>query len=166
MKYLQYFTGVASLVLFLASSSWAEVVELKNGQRIEGKLSAATSDHVFIDVGGQMRAIKTEMVRAVYFGDMARPAADARARRLARAQADARLLASAVSMYSAHMGALPPTLATLTASATNAKGQIAGPLLRELPEPPMGWTPYTYRQASGGGFAVTTEGDGTQVSVP
>jgi len=165
MTRLRYFTGVVLLVLALVPSCWAEVVELKNGQRIEGKLSAATSDHIFIDVDGKMRAIKTETVRAVYFGDVGR-SVDGRRERLAKAQADARLLASAVSIYSAHMGALPPTLATLTVPATNAKGQTAGPFLRDLPDPPEGWTPYSYRQAPGGRFTVMAEGDGTQVSIP
>jgi type II secretion system protein G len=40
--------------------------------------------------------------------------------RIAKAQADARTLASAVSMYSAHMGTLPGGLAALNAVATNS----------------------------------------------
>src|SRR5437016_11036610 len=39
--------------------------------------------------------------------------------RIAKAQADARTLASAVSIYTAHMGTLPATLGLLTAIATN-----------------------------------------------
>ncbi len=92
--------------------------------------------------------------------------ADGRSGRLAKAQADAQRLASAVSIYSAHMGTLPPTLAALTLPVMNAKGQAAGPFLPGLPAPPAGWTPYSYRQAPGGRFTVTAEGDGTQVSVP
>jgi hypothetical protein len=141
-------------------------MELKTGQRIEGKLSAATSDYIFIEVDGHIRAVKAEMVRALYFGEMARAADDAKPQRLAKAQADARLLASAISIYSAHTGTLPPNLGALTVPVTNAKGQTAGPFVRALPDPPVGWTPYTYRRTSGGAFAVTTEGDGTQVTVP
>src|SRR5437870_11577019 len=39
--------------------------------------------------------------------------------RIAKAQADSRTLASAVSMYTAHMGVLPAKLGLLTAVATN-----------------------------------------------
>src|SRR5437899_8705672 len=41
--------------------------------------------------------------------------------RIAKAQADTRTLASAVSMYTAHMGALPTALGLLTAIATNSQ---------------------------------------------
>src|SRR5690242_6350560 len=43
--------------------------------------------------------------------------------RLAKAQADARALASAVSIYSAHMGTLPTALTNLTSMVTNSMGQ-------------------------------------------
>src|SRR5512144_2826942 len=43
--------------------------------------------------------------------------------RLAKAQADARALASAVSIYSAHVGALPTALTALTTTVTNSLGQ-------------------------------------------
>ena len=42
--------------------------------------------------------------------------------RIAKAQADARTLASAVSMYSAHMGTLPTALSDLNSVATNSLG--------------------------------------------
>ena len=46
--------------------------------------------------------------------------------RVAKAQADVRGLASAVSVYSAHMGVLPAALTDLTAVATNPAGITAG----------------------------------------
>src|SRR3989338_11202063 len=52
--------------------------------------------------------------------------------RIAKAQADTRALASAVSIYSAHMGNVPGSLALLTATAPNSQGPTAGP----LPAPP------------------------------
>ena len=48
--------------------------------------------------------------------------------RLAKAQADARALASAVSIYSAHMGTLPGALTNLTTVVTNSLGQTGRPL--------------------------------------
>ncbi len=59
--------------------------------------------------------------------------------RLAKAQADARALASAVSIYSAHMGNLPLMLTDLTTATTNAQGQTAGPFLVRVPAGPTGW---------------------------
>ncbi|PYN74582.1 MAG: hypothetical protein DMD97_17410, partial [Candidatus Rokuibacteriota bacterium] len=47
--------------------------------------------------------------------------------RIAKAQADARALASAVSIFAAHMGNLPPALADLSVATANAQGQTAGP---------------------------------------
>ena len=64
--------------------------------------------------------------------------------RIAKAQADARALASAVSIYSAHMGVVPPTgaLSVLTAVAVNSLNQSAGPFMATIPTPPAGWTAY------------------------
>src|SRR5439155_23018328 len=45
--------------------------------------------------------------------------------RIAKAQADARALASSVSIYAAHMGNLPPTLADLSVSVSNAQSHAA-----------------------------------------
>src|SRR6266478_6573466 len=53
--------------------------------------------------------------------------------RLAKAQADARALASAVSIYSAHVGSLPAALTDLTSVITNAQGQAGGPFLATVP---------------------------------
>src|SRR5437016_9836810 len=49
--------------------------------------------------------------------------------RLAKAQADARALASAVSIYSAHTGSLPTALTSLTSVITNSLGQPGGPFM-------------------------------------
>ena len=88
--------------------------------------------------------------------------------RIAKAQADARALASAVSIYSAHMGVVPPTLDPLTAVVTNSLNQTAGPFMASLPTPPSGWTtPYVYAGSTAAGtFVISASGDGTTVSLP
>ena len=55
--------------------------------------------------------------------------------RLAKAQADARALASAVSIYSAHVGSLPGALTDLTSVVTNTQGQAGGPFMASVPSP-------------------------------
>jgi prepilin-type N-terminal cleavage/methylation domain-containing protein len=72
--------------------------------------------------------------------------------RVAKVQADARTLASAVVVYSAHTGSIP-----------------AGPFISPIPSPPLGggWTTtYGYGTGTGGTFTVSATGDGTTVSVP
>ena len=87
--------------------------------------------------------------------------------RLAKAQADARALASAVSIYSAHMGNIPTALADLTTVATNSLSQTAGPFMASIPQGPAGWGSYNYApNASAGTFTITNSGDGTSVNVP
>jgi len=91
--------------------------------------------------------------------------------RIAKAQADTRTLASSVSIYAAHMGALPAALTALTAAAVNGLGQSAGPFMNNVPVPPPGGTPswaaaYTYTSSSTGTFSVSATGDGTTVSAP
>src|SRR2546429_1365081 len=60
--------------------------------------------------------------------------------RIAKAQADARALASAVSIYGAHMGRIPTSgaggLTALTTAVTNGQGQVAGPFMASVPQPP------------------------------
>src|SRR5437899_1930111 len=56
--------------------------------------------------------------------------------RIAKAQADTRTLASAVSMYTAHMGVLPTALGLLTAIATNSQNITEGPFMASIPTPP------------------------------
>ena len=85
--------------------------------------------------------------------------------RLAKAQADARTLASAAVVYSAHTGALPAVLTDMT-SAVISGGISAGPFINPIPSPPTGWGAYTYATAAGGSFSITTTGDGATVSVP
>jgi type IV pilus assembly protein PilA len=103
--------------------------------------------------------------------------------RLAKAQADTRAIASAVSIFSAHCGALP-TAATgadcaastqtaaldgalptpLFAALANAQNQIGGPYLNSTPRPPAGWagtdaTNYRYQSAVNGTFMICGTGD-------
>src|SRR6202171_2170236 len=49
--------------------------------------------------------------------------------RVAKAQADTRTLASAVSIYTAHMGTLPAALTALTSPAVDGLNQSAGPFM-------------------------------------
>jgi type II secretion system protein G len=86
--------------------------------------------------------------------------------RIAKAQADSRTLASAVSMYSAHMGTLPAALTDLNSVATNSLGQTAGPFMASTPAPPAGWAAYGYTSAASGTFTISTSGDSTTVSLP
>lgn len=86
--------------------------------------------------------------------------------RVARAQADARAIGSAVSMYLTHMGTPPPTLGALNSPAVNGLGQTAGPFLPLTPTPPAGWTGYTYTSTTDGAFNITASGDGATVSLP
>ena len=90
--------------------------------------------------------------------------------RIAKAQADTRTLASAVSMYTAHMGALPTALTDLTAAAVNGLNQSAGPFMASVPAPPPGgspgWGAYSYTSSGAGTFSITATGDGTTITVP
>ena len=88
--------------------------------------------------------------------------------RIAKAQADTRALASAVSIYAAHMGNVSASLDLLTAVASNAQGQTAGPLMASIPATPAGWsTPYSYApNTSAGTFVISATGDGATASAP
>ena len=91
--------------------------------------------------------------------------------RIAKAQADARALASAASIYGAHMGVVPPSgaggLTALTTAVTNGQGQVAGPFMASVPPPPSGWSAYTYSSDTATGvFTISAAGDGTTVSLP
>ena len=104
--------------------------------------------------------------------------------RIAKAQADTRAIASAVSIYSAHCGALPnPGVATtncptstaaqanqplsgaLLVQQNNTQGQIGGPFLNSLPTLPAGWTgsgaSYRYDATAAGTFQLCASGDST-----
>src|SRR5262249_61701356 len=56
--------------------------------------------------------------------------------RISKAQADVRSLASAVSMYSSHYGAIPTALGEMTVSGTNAQGITVGPFMAAIPTTP------------------------------
>ncbi len=86
--------------------------------------------------------------------------------RLAKAQADARALASAASIYSAHMGTLPAALTDLTSVVTNSLGQPGGPFLASVPSGPAGWGAYAYTATASGTFTISNSGDSTSVSLP
>ena len=87
--------------------------------------------------------------------------------RLAKAQADARALASAVSIYSAHVGSLPTALTALTTAVTNSLGQVGGPFMASIPAGPAGWGTYVYTPVqSAGTFTISNSGDSTSVSLP
>ena len=86
--------------------------------------------------------------------------------RIARAQSDVRTIASAATMYSAHMGNVPGSIAGLTVTIANPQGFTAGPFLGNVPSPPAGWAAYSYASAANGSFTVSTTGDSTTVSVP
>jgi len=85
--------------------------------------------------------------------------------RIAKAQADARTLVSAISMYSATFGTVPAQLTDLTALAT-ISGVSGGPFMKSVPASPSGWTAYSYSSATDGTFTVSASGDNTAVSSP
>jgi prepilin-type N-terminal cleavage/methylation domain-containing protein len=92
--------------------------------------------------------------------------------RIAKAQADTRTLASATSIFAAHMGLLPTALTDLSQQTTNGLGQVAGPFMGAIPVPPPGGSPtwpaaYNYApNAATGTFVISAAGDGTTVSAP
>src|SRR5262250_3842294 len=90
--------------------------------------------------------------------------------RIAKAQADTRTLASSVSLYAAHMGALPGSLTLLSSPAVNGLNQSAGPFMASVPTPPPGgspaWSAYAYNSTTAGTFTITANGDNTTITVP
>src|SRR5947208_16495863 len=91
--------------------------------------------------------------------------------RIAKAQADARSIASAISIYSAHMGTIPGAQSQLTIQIANAQNETAGPFLARMPLPPgtaAGW-PANYVIALDsvvGTFQISAVGDNATVVVP
>jgi len=104
--------------------------------------------------------------------------------RIAKAQADTRAIASALSIYSAHCGGLPDNASAATTcpmalgqsgalptalqvQQVNSQNQTAGPFLNALPALPGGWsgsgTSYKYTTTAAGTFLVCGSGDGTAV---
>lgn len=87
--------------------------------------------------------------------------------RVAKAQADVRSLATAVSAYTAHMGVLPSALADLTAPAINPQGLTAGQFMAAIPTPPStAWSPYSFVTNGNGLFTVSASGDNQTVAAP
>ena len=87
--------------------------------------------------------------------------------RVAKAQGEARALASAAAVYGAHMGVVPTALTDLTAPATNSVNQVAGPFMASVPAPPTGWAAYVYTaDTAAGTFTISSSGDNTTVSMP
>jgi len=87
--------------------------------------------------------------------------------RIAKAQGDARALASAVVIYAAHMNVIPNSLTDLTGVSTNSFGQSAGPFMAAVPAAPSGWSAYSYTSdTSTGAFTISTNGDATTISMP
>ena len=95
--------------------------------------------------------------------------------RTAKAQADTRTIAAAVTMYAAHTGAIPTNAANMSAgltTTTTVAGLSAGPFLGAVPAEPAGgtpsWLPYVYTvdvapggAAVPGAFVVCSSGDAT-----
>ena len=88
--------------------------------------------------------------------------------RIAKAQADIRGMASAVTAWSAHMGVLPSVLDLLTAIATSPQNITAGPFMAAIPTPPStAWgSTYSYATNANGVFTISAAGDGATVSAP
>ena len=91
--------------------------------------------------------------------------------RIAKAQADTRALASAASIYLAHMGSIPTGLDVLISVAVNSLGQSAGPFMVALPATPAGWSSvngtYEYApSATAGTFVISATGDNATASSP
>src|SRR5256712_8985092 len=89
--------------------------------------------------------------------------------RIAKAQADIRGMASAVSAWGAHMGVLPSALGLLTAIATSPQNITAGPFMAAIPTPPStawGTTYFHAPNAALGTFTISAAGDGATVSAP
>lgn len=108
--------------------------------------------------------------------------------RTAKAQGDMRGVATAISAFAAHCGALPAPGASaatdcsaVTAVAasgalptamltpqTNAQNQVAGPFMNSTPTLPTGWSgtagTYTYAVSAAMTFIVCASGDGTAVN--
>jgi len=85
--------------------------------------------------------------------------------RVAKAQADARTLASAVVVYSAHTGSLPGGLSDLAVTVTDPQtNAVAGPFISPIPTPPHGWSaPYAYTDNGDGTIKISSSADSTSV---
>jgi hypothetical protein len=66
---------VSGLMLLWSQPVSADVVELTDGERVEGALTEATPAGVLVEVGGQRIRFEVSKVRAIYFGPSVRPPA-------------------------------------------------------------------------------------------
>jgi hypothetical protein len=55
-------------VMLVATLSWADTIELKTGQKVDGTFRQATAAGVVVEVGGQVLTFPLDQVRAIYFG--------------------------------------------------------------------------------------------------
>ncbi len=85
--------------------------------------------------------------------------------RVARVQSDVKNLATAVAAYSAHTGALPPSLNALTTTATSPTGLVAGPFMLSTGVPPSSAWTYAYSSA-GSTYTVQASGEGYTITAP
>src|SRR3990172_9165502 len=90
---------LVSLFLVLISTSWADMVEIKTGQRVEGTFKRATDAGVVIEVGGQLITFRQDQVRAIYFGSTP-PLAETKPQSLSLAQEALRSLKTLQSVVS------------------------------------------------------------------
>jgi hypothetical protein len=86
--------------------------------------------------------------------------------RIAKAQADAHALVSAISIYRHETGRLPDTLAELTRRATSPDGRQIGPFIAPVPAAPTGWLPYRYERHADGTFSIHSRSVEGEVRVP
>src|SRR5262249_7082795 len=56
-----------------ASIAWADVVELRSGERIEGTFKGADDREVRIESGGRLFTFTPDLVRAIYYGPVPAP---------------------------------------------------------------------------------------------
>jgi general secretion pathway protein G len=100
-------------------------------------------------------------IAVVMYNDMQRRA------RISRASADVRSMASALTMYTMHMGNLPSAIGLLSLSSSNPEGATSGAFLTGVPTPPIGWSAsYSYASSADGTFTVSATGDATTARVP
>ncbi|HXJ80450.1 MAG TPA: prepilin-type N-terminal cleavage/methylation domain-containing protein [Candidatus Methylomirabilis sp.] len=88
--------------------------------------------------------------------------------RVAKAQADARTIAGAVVVYSAHTGVMPGAITDLTSQVSNNQGVVAGPFLAGTIAAPQTWDSYQYTDNGDGTFSVSSSSsaDGASVKSP
>jgi hypothetical protein len=68
---LKLIVMVGALILLTSRTAIADVIELTNGQRVEGSLSQVLDGKVTIEIGGQAITFEQQKVRAIYFGSSA-----------------------------------------------------------------------------------------------